>query len=121
MWLTRIGALRDPARYDGRELGGLPDKIDIASSVWAGTAYRSKKNEKKIAKAGPVSKVHFRKPPGKPMPEPKQRADSARSRPRPAIERAFADRKHRMGLFITTTGMARAGTEIGMADIARTL
>ena len=117
MWLARIGALRDPVRYDGRELGGLPDKIDTASSVWADTAYRSKKN----AKAGPVSKVHFRKPPGKPMPEPKQRADSARSRPRPTIERASADRKHRMGLFITTTGMARAGTEIGMADIARTL
>jgi hypothetical protein len=55
------------------------------------------------------------------MPEPKQRANAARSRPRSAIEHIFAEQKHRMGLFIRTIGIARARTKIGMADIAHNL
>ena len=113
--------MTDAARYDGRELGGLLDRDNTASSVWADTAYRSAKNERRIAKAGLVSKVHFRKPPGKPMPEPKQRANAARSAPRSAIEHVFADQKHRMGLFVRTIGIARARTKIGLANIAHNL
>jgi len=117
----RTWAVTDAARYDGREMGGLLDKSNTASPVWADTAYRSRKNEKKIAKAGLVSKVHFRKPPGKPMPEAKRRANSARSRPRSSVEHVFADQKHRMGLFIRTIGIARARTKIGLANIAHNL
>lgn len=117
----RTWAVTDAARHDGRELGGLLDRSNTASPVWADTAYRSRKNEKKIAKAGLVSKVHFRKPPGKPMPEAQRRANSARSRPRSGVEHVFADQKHRMGLFIRTIGIARARTKIGMANIAHNL
>ena len=117
----RTWAVTDAARYDGRELSGLLDNSNTASSVWADTAYRSARNEKRIAKAGLVSKVHFRKPPGKPMPEPKQRANAARSGPRSSIEHVFADQKHRMGLFIRTIGIARARTKIGMANIAHNM
>jgi len=117
----RKWTVTDAARYDGRELGGLLDRSNTASSVWADTAYRSAKNEKRIAKAGLVSKVHFRKPPGKPMPETRQRANAARSGPRSAIEHVFADQKHRMSLFIRTIGIARARTKIGMANIAHNL
>ena len=117
----RTWTITDAARYDGRELGGLLDKTNTASPVWADTAYRSKKNEKRIAKAGLVSKVHFRKPPGKPMPEAKKRANSARSRPRSGVEHVFADQKHHMGLFIRTIGIARAKTKIGIANIAHNM
>lgn len=117
----RTWAVTDAARYDGRELSGLLDNTNTASSVWADTAYRSARNEKRIAKAGLVSKVHFRKPPGKPMPEPKQRANATRSGPRSSIEHVFADQKHRMGLFIRTIGIARARTKIGMANIAHNM
>ena len=72
----RTWSVTDAARYDGRELPGLLDRSNTGSSVWADTAYRSAKNEKRIAKAGLVSKVHFRKPPGKPMPEPRHRANA---------------------------------------------
>ena len=64
----RTRSVTDAARCDGRELGGLPDRSNTASSVWVDTACRSAKNEKRIARAGPVSKVHFRRPPGKPPP-----------------------------------------------------
>ena len=117
----RTWTVTDAARYDGRELGGLLDETNTASPVWADTAYRSKKNEKKIAKAGLTSKIHFRKPPGKPMPETKKRANRTRSRPRSGVEHVFADQKHHMGLFIRTIGIARAKTKIGMANIAHNL
>lgn len=117
----RTWSVTDAARYDGRELPGLLDRTNTGSKVWADTAYRSVKNERRIAKAGLVSKVHFRKPPGKPMPEPKQRANAARSGPRCAIEHVFADQKHRMGLFVRTIGIARARTRIGLANIAHNL
>ncbi len=114
----RTWSVTDAARYDGRELAGLLDRSNTGSSVWADTAYRSAKNEKRIARTGLVSKIHFRKPPGKPMPEPKQRANAARSRDRSGVEHVFADQKHRMGLFIRTIGIARAHTKIGLANIA---
>lgn len=117
----RTWSVTDAARHDGREPGGLLDKTNTAAPVWADTAYRSKKNENKIARAGLVSKVHFRKPPGKPMPEAKKRANSARSRPRSGVEHVFADQKHHMRLFIRTIGIARARTRIGMANITRNM
>jgi transposase, IS5 family len=113
----RTWSVTDAARYDGRELAELLDRSNTGSSVWADTAYRSTKNEKRIAKAGLVSKIHFRKPPGKSMPEPKQRANAARSRERSGVEHVFADQKHRMGLFVRTIGIARARAKIGLANI----
>ncbi|PRX31215.1 transposase [Meinhardsimonia xiamenensis] len=55
----------DPSPHDGRELGRLLDRENIALGVWADTAYRSQKNEKRINAAGLRSMIHFRKPPGK--------------------------------------------------------
>ncbi len=52
------------------------------------------------------------------MSEPKQRANAARSRERSSVEHVFADQKHRMGLFIRSTGITRARAKIGLANIA---
>lgn len=114
----RKWAVTDAARYDGRELGGLLDRTNTGSAIWADTAYRSQKNEKKIARSGLVSKVHFRKPPGKAMPAHHERANSARSKVRSAVEHPFAEIKSRMGLFVRTIGVDRATAKIGMANIA---
>jgi hypothetical protein len=65
-----------------------------------------------------VSKVHFRKPPGKPMPAPRQKANVARSRERSGIEHVFADQKHRLELLFRTIGIAKARAKIGLANIA---
>lgn len=66
------------ARHDGRKLGALLDRENIGSAVWAETAYRSERNEKKIDWAGLASKIHFRRPPRKPMPTHHERANAAR-------------------------------------------
>ena len=114
----RKWSVTDAARYDGRELGGLLDKANTGSAIWADTAYRSQKSEKKIGRAGLTSKVHFRKPPGKAMPARHERANAARSRVRSAVEHPFAEIKSRMGLFVRTIGIGRASAKIGMANIA---
>lgn len=114
----RKWSVTDAARYDGRELGGLLDKANTGSEIWADTAYRSQKNERKIARAGLTSKVHFRKPPGKMMPGPHERANAARSKVRSAVEHPFAEIKSRMGLFVRTVGIDRATAKIGMANLA---
>jgi len=114
----RRWTVTDAARHDGRELAGLLDKTNTASGVWADTAYRSKKNEKQIAKAGLVSKIHFRRAPGKDLPANRQRGNAARSKVRAHVEHPFAEMKDRMGLFIRTIGIARAKAKIGMVNIA---
>lgn len=119
--LIRTWTVTDAARYDGRELPGLLDRSNTASAVWADTAYRSQKNEKRIAAAGLTSRVHFRRAPGKPLPAARQKANAARSRVRSGVEHVFADQKHRMELFIRTIGIARARTKIGMANLAYNL
>ena len=61
--------------------------------------------------------IHFRKPKGRPLPRPHQRANRARSKVRSSIEHVFADQKSRMGLFVRTIGIARAKAKIGLANL----
>ena len=105
------------AAHDSRPFEGLLDRKNTASTVWADTAYRSRRNETAMAKRGLVSKVHFRKPKGKPLPTRHARANAARSAVRSAIEHVFAGQKHRMKLFVRTIGLARAKVKIGMANL----
>lgn len=114
----RTWSASDAARYDGRELTGLIDPANTGSSIWADTAYRSQKNERAILRARRVSKIHFRRAPGKPLPAQRQRANAARSKIRSAVEHVFATQKHRMNLFICTIGIERAKGKIGLANIA---
>jgi len=117
----RTWSVTDAAAHDGHELPGLLDKTNTASNVWADTAYRSKRNQKRIARAGLFSKVHFKKPKGKSLPDKLQRANAARSKVRSHIEHVFARQKGPMGLFIRTIGIARARTKIGMANLVYNL
>jgi hypothetical protein len=114
----RTWGASDAARYDGRELPNLIDPTNTGSAIWADTAYRSQKNERAILRAGRVSKIHFRRAPGKPLPTQRQRANAARSKVRSAVEHVFATQKHRMGLFIRTIGIERARVKIRLANIA---
>lgn len=113
----RTWSASDAARNDGREFARLIDPANTGSAVWADTAYRSRKNERAILQAGLVSKIHFRRTPGKALSHQRQQANAARSRTRSAVEHVFATQKHRMGLFIRTIGIDRARAKIGLANI----
>ncbi len=116
--LIRRWAVTDAAASAGRLLRcGLLDKTNTASDVWADTAYRSRANETYMTENGFTSRVHRKKPTGRPMAERTRRANARKSGVRSRIEHVFAEQKHRMGLFIRTIGMARARVKIGLANL----
>jgi transposase len=113
----RRGKVTDGARFDGRMLRDVVTNDNTASDVWADTAYRSRSNEAWLRAAGRVSRVHRKKPRGKPMPARTARANAAKSTIRARIEHVFARQKDQMALFIRTIGIARAETKITLANL----
>ena len=109
------------AVYDGAQLRNVLDRENTGSTVWADTAYRSKKNEAWLDQHGYVSDIHHKKPKGKPMSEATARANGRRSKIRAFVEHVFARQKAQMKLFIRTIGIARATTKIGMANLVYNL
>ena len=97
---------------------GLLDRTNTGSTVWADSAYRSKANEAFMKKHGFRSRVHHRKPRGRPMAPHIRRGNASRSKVRAAVEHVFAHQKGAMRLFVRTFGLARAEVKIGMANIA---
>lgn len=104
--------------HDGAQLRNVVTKDNIASTVWANTAYRSKTNENWLQDNGLKFDIHQKKPKGKPMPEAMSRANGRRSKVRSAVEHLFARQKDKMKLFVRTIGISRARVKIGMANIA---
>lgn len=117
--LIRRGKVTDAAAHDGARLReGLIDRNNTASDVWADSAYRSAENERFLARLGKVSRIHHRKPKGRPMAKHTARANGRKSAIRAAVEHAFAHQKGIMGLVIRTIGLARAEAAITLANMA---
>jgi transposase, IS5 family len=116
--LIRTWVATDAARHDGAQLPNLISKANTGSEVFADTAYRSKANDKHLVDSGLVSRIHRKKPMGKPMPANVARANGAKSKVRAAVEHVFARQKGPMGLGVRTIGIARATVKIGLANIA---
>ena len=115
--LIRTWTATDAARHDGAQLPGLLDRANTGSSVWADTAYRSAKNEAHLEASGFRSRIHRKKPQGKPMPKHVSRANAAKSEVRAHVEHVFARQKGPMALVIRTIGLARATVKIGLANL----
>lgn len=111
-------AVTSASHADGRMLPKLVTTKNTSSEVWADSAYRSRKNEKWLASKMLVSRIHRRKPAGRPMPKHIARANAGKSSIRAAIEHVFAHQKNRFGLFIRTIGIARAEAKLILANIA---
>jgi transposase, IS5 family len=116
--LIRKWTASNAAAFDGARLIDVLDKGNTANAVWADTAYRSQKNEEMLAKRGFVSRIHRKKPKGRPMPERMRIANGRKSKVRSAVEHVFAHQKGLMALFVRTIGLARARVKIGLANIA---
>ena len=106
------------AAHDGARLEDVLDAGNTASDVWADTAYRSAKNETMLARRGLVSRIHRKKPKGRPMPERTRRANARKSAVRSKVEHVFAHQKGPMAIIIRTIGIARAKVKIGLANLA---
>ena len=113
----RESAVTSASAADGRMLRHLVTQ-NTSSEVWADSAYRSRKNEKWLAAKMLTSRVHHRKPAGRPMPAATARANARKSSIRARIEHVFAHQKTRFGLFIRTIGLARAEAKLTLANLA---
>jgi IS5 family transposase len=107
--------------YDGAQLRNVLNRGNTGSTVWADTAYRSKKNEAWLEKNSYRSDIHHKKPKGRPMSEATSRANGRRSKIRACVEHVFGRQKAQMKLFVRTIGIARARTKIGMTNLAYNL
>ena len=101
------GPTGTPSKFAGRICDGNPE-----------SAYRSQSNEKWLARDMMTSRIHRRKPAGKPMPRHIARANARKSSVRAAVEHAFGHQKNRFGLFIRAIGIARAETKLTLASLA---
>lgn len=86
--------------------------------MWADSAYRSADNEAWLAKHGMISRIHRKKPRGRPMPSRTSRANGRKSALRSKVEHVFAHQKTRMRLTILTIGIARARAAVTLANMA---
>ncbi len=117
--IIRRGLTTDAAAHDGARLReGLIDPANTASDVWADTAYRSKANEDWLEKNGKVSRIHRKKPRGRPMAERTAKANARKSKVRARVEHPFAHQKGPMRLVIRTIGIVRAKAAITLANMA---
>ncbi len=117
-WQASDAAAHEGARLrEGLLDERLLDKSNTASSVWADAAYRAKANEAFMDANGFVSRVHRKKPKGRPMARRTAIANGRKSRIRARVEHVFAEQKSRMGLVIRSIGIDRARLKIGMANI----
>ncbi|MFO7854145.1 MAG: transposase [Paracoccaceae bacterium] len=118
----RFGFIRESAvtaasAADGRQLRRLVSPENTGSEAWADTACRSQRNERWLADRMLTSRIHRRKPAGRPMPRNVARANAKKSAIRAAVEHVFAHRKTRFGLLIRTIGLARAETKPTLANL----
>ncbi|GBF56648.1 hypothetical protein PbB2_00305 [Candidatus Phycosocius bacilliformis] len=115
--IIRKAMVTSAADGGGRQLRRVIDSANTAGDVWAGSAYCSSKNEAWLKANMLKSRVHRRKPKGKPMPEHMARANAAKSAIRARVEHVFAHQKNRYGLFIQTIGFARAQAKLTLASL----
>jgi IS5 family transposase len=111
-------AVTSASAADGRLLRQVVSMGNTSSEVWADSAYRSKSNEQWLSDRMMTSRIHRRKPMGKPMPRATARANAAKSSIRAHVEHVFAHQKNRFGLFIRTIGLARAEAKLTLCNLA---
>jgi IS5 family transposase len=117
--IIRTQKVTDAAAHDGARLReGLIDLENTASDVWADTAYRSVKNEDYLDGISKTSRIHRKKPAGRPMSRAAAQANAKKSKVRCHVEHVFAELKSRMGLVVRTIGIARAEATITLANMA---
>ncbi len=115
----RTSKVTDAAAHDGaRRREGLIDPENTASDVWADTAYRSARNEDYLERIARTSRIHRKKPNGRPMSRATAKAHARKSKIRARVEHVFAELKSRMGLIVRTIGIVRAEATITLANMA---
>ena len=116
--IIRRYAETDASVHDSQKLDEILDKSNTSNEVWADSAYRSAETEVKLKGKGYKSRIHRRGARSHPLSERQKAANTTRSRVRARVEHVFADQENGMGgIFVRTSGMARAAVKIGMMNL----
>lgn len=116
--LVRRYVVSTASVHDSQKFEDVLDPGNTASGVWADSAYRSADTEAKLAARCMKSHIHRRGARGKPLTQPQQAANKARSKVRARVEHVFGAQHTMGGKFVRTIGIARATTKIGMQNLA---
>ena len=104
--------------HDGHVLPKILDKGNMCRDIWGDTAYHTYDNERYLKENNFRSRLHRKKPKGKPVNQRIEQGNKAKSKVRAKVEHIFASQKDKMGLFIRTIGLSRAKVKIGLANLA---
>jgi hypothetical protein len=132
LWLQEQHCDAGPSASSGRVRSPMqPRSMAACSGTWSPpttlrsmsgltppTAYRSNANEAWLERHGRVSRIHRKKPRGRPMPERTARSNAAKSSIRARVEHVFARQKGQMHLVMRTIGIARATAKVTLANPA---
>ena len=117
--IIRSQIVTSASANDGARLReGLVQRNNTSGDVWGDTAYRSAENEKWLKGKGLRSRIHRKKPNGRPMSARTAKSNGRKSAVRSKVEHVFAHQKTRMGLAIRTIGLDRAEATVTLANMA---
>ena len=114
---VRGGTCTDAARHDGHEPASVPDGSNRSKAVRADTGYRSAWIEAWLKAQGCRSRIHRKKPRGKPMAKHIRRGNATRSAVRACVEHVSGYEKGPMALTIRSIGQTRAAGRMTLANL----
>ena len=116
--LIRRYAVTHAAVHDSQVLDEILDEENSGRSVWADSAYRSEKQEKRLEEEGYNSRIHHKGTRARTLNKREQASNHARSKTRARVEHVFGDQSNTQGgVLVRTKGFKRAAVKIGMMNL----
>jgi len=116
--LIRKYEVTDASVHDSQVFDDVLDEENSGRSVWADSAYRSKKREGELKGNGYISRIHHKARRNRKLTKREQESNHSRSKARVRVEHIFGNQKTAQGsVLVRTKGIARATAKIGMMNL----
>jgi IS5 family transposase len=117
--LIRRYTVTDAAVHDSQVIDDVLDDDNMASDVWADSAYRSAEIEQKLDDRGLKSRIHRKGRRNRPLSKREKQGNTTRSKVRARVEHVFGAQTNDMGgTLVRSIGIARARARIGLKNLA---
>jgi IS5 family transposase len=116
--LIREYGVSDASVHDSQVFGGLLNKGNTSSEVYADSAYRSAETEWTLKARGFRSRIHKRGRRNRPLSKAETAANTMRSKVRARVEHVFGAQENAPGgRLVRTIGIVRAKVKIGLQNL----
>ncbi len=117
--LVRRYRVTDASVHDSQVMDELLTSDNMASGVWADSAYRSKAIEAKVKAKGLTSRIHRKGHRNRPLRDWEKAGNRSRSRFRARVEHVFGAQHNDMGgTLVRSIGLVRARARTGLKNLA---